>query len=77
MAFLSCMAYQSRLQDLRGRGGDHMSQPQIPYVMLDGEEIRLTEVEFLNVEEDIGGRDLSTFMYEGETHQSYVVHRPC
>ena len=54
-----------------------MSQPQIPYVMLDGEEIRLTEVEFLNVEEDICGRDLITFMYEGETHQSYVVHRPC
>ena len=55
-----------------------MSQPQIPYVMLDGEEIRLTEVEFLNVEEDIiSGRDLITFMYEGETHQSYVVHRPC
>ena len=54
-----------------------MSQPQIPYIMLDGEEIRLTEVEFLNVEEDIGGRDLITFMYEGETHQSYVVHRPC
>ncbi len=53
-----------------------MSQ-QIPYVMLDGEEIRLTEVEFLNVEEDISGRDLITFMYEGETHQSYVVHRPC
>ena len=53
-----------------------MSQPQIPYIILDGEEIRLTEVEFLNVEEGIDGRDLITFMYEGETHQSYVVHRP-
>ena len=62
----------------RERGCDPMSQPQIPYVMLDGEEIRLNEVEFLNVEEDIiSGRDLITFMYEGETHQSYVVHRPC
>ena len=55
-----------------------MSQPQIPYVMLDGEEIRLDNVEFLNVEEDIiSGRDLITFKHEGETHQSYVVHRPC
>jgi predicted thioredoxin/glutaredoxin len=54
-----------------------MSQPQIPYIMLDGEEIRLDNVEFLNIEEDISGRDLITFKHEGVTHQSYVVHRPC
>tara|TARA_R100000005_G_C4953669_1_gene173067 strand:+ start:546 stop:716 length:171 start_codon:yes stop_codon:yes gene_type:complete len=52
-----------------------MSQPQIPYVMLDGEEIRLDNVEFLNVEEDIDGRDLITFEHEGERYQSYVILR--
>jgi hypothetical protein len=53
-----------------------MSQPQIPYVMLWGEEIRLDNVEFLNTEEDTNGRDLITFKHEGETHQSYVIHHP-
>lgn len=53
-----------------------MSQPQIPYVMLNGEEIRLDNVEFLNIEEDMNGRDLVTFKHEGETRQSYVIHRP-
>jgi|TARA_R110002051_G_scaffold131160_3_gene205049 hypothetical protein len=48
----------------------------IPYVMLNGEEIRLDNVEFLNIEEDISGRDLVTFKHEGETHQSYVITRP-
>ena len=62
---------------MQGRGGDHMSQPQIPYIMLDGEEIRLDNVEFLNIEEDISGRDLITFKHEGVTHQTYVIHRPC
>ena len=52
-----------------------MSQ-QIPYVMLDGEEIRLDNVEFLNIEEGTDGRDLVTFKHEGETHQSYVIHGP-
>ena len=53
-----------------------MSQPQIPYVILDGKEIRLDNVEFLNVEEDSNGRDLITFEHEGERHQSYVILRP-
>ena len=52
------------------------SQPHIPYVTLDGEEVRLDNVEFLNIEEDINGRDLVTFNYEGERHQSYVIHKP-
>ena len=52
-----------------------MSHSQIPYVTLNGELIRLDNVEFLNIEEDISGRDLVTFEYEGETHQSYVITR--
>jgi len=51
-------------------------QPHIPYVTLNGEEIRLDNVEFLNIEEDINGRDLVTFKHDGETHQSYVVNKP-
>ena len=54
-----------------------MSQPQYPYVFVKGEEIRIDNVEFLNVEEDISGRDLITFEYEGETYESYVILRPC
>ena len=53
-----------------------MSHPYIPYVTLDGEEVRLDNVEFLNIEEDINGRDLVTFNYEGERHQAYVIHKP-
>ena len=53
-----------------------MSQPQLPYVFVKGEEIRLDNVEFLNVEEDMNGRDLVTFKHEGETRQSYVINRP-
>ena len=53
------------------------SQPHhIPYVMLNGEEIRLDNVEFLNIEEDISGRDLVTFKHDGETHESYVINKP-
>jgi hypothetical protein len=53
-----------------------MSHPYIPYVTLDGEDIRLDNVEFLNIEEDFYGRDLVTFNYEGERHQSYIIHKP-
>ncbi len=49
---------------------------QIPYIILNGEEIRLDNVECLNIEEDIHGRDLVTFEYEGERHQSYVITKP-
>jgi predicted thioredoxin/glutaredoxin len=45
------------------------------YVMVDGEEVLLDNVEFLNIEEHISGRDLVTFIYNGEVKQSFVIQR--
>jgi hypothetical protein len=45
------------------------------YVMVDGEEVLLDNVEFLNIEEHISGRDLVTFIYNGEVKKSFVVQR--
>lgn len=45
------------------------------YVMVDGEEVLLDNVEFLNIEEHISGRDLVTFIYNGEIKQSFVIQR--
>ena len=49
---------------------------QIPYIILNGEEIRLDNVEFLNIDEDISARDHVTFEYEGARHKSYVKTKP-
>jgi hypothetical protein len=43
-----------------------------PHVLLLGEYVRCEDLEVLNVEEDMQGRDLLTFNYQGETHQSLV-----
>lgn len=43
------------------------------YVIVDGEKIKATEVETLNIEEDISGRDLLTFEYKGKQYKSYVL----
>ena len=43
-----------------------------PYVIVDGEYVHMDDVEFLNIEEDISGRDLVTFKYKGKEYQSYV-----
>jgi hypothetical protein len=45
------------------------------YVLVNGEEILLDDVEFLNIEEDVSGRDLVTFTYNGETKKSFVIQR--
>jgi predicted thioredoxin/glutaredoxin len=45
------------------------------YVMVDGEEVLLDNVEFLNIEEHISGRDLVTFIYNGEVKKSFVIQR--
>jgi len=45
------------------------------YVMVDGEEVLLDNVEFLNIEEHISGKDLITFIYNGEVKQSFVIQR--
>jgi hypothetical protein len=45
------------------------------FVMVDGEEILLNNVEFLNIEEHISGKDFVTFIYNGEVKQSFVIQR--
>jgi hypothetical protein len=44
-------------------------------VYIKGERVEWNEEEmrFLNIEEDMTGRDLITFEYKGKTYQSYVT----
>ena len=44
------------------------------YVYVDGERVNEQEVEVLNIEEDMQGRDLLTFTYKGKKHTSYRVN---
>jgi len=44
------------------------------YVYVDGERVNEQDVEVLNIEEDMQGRDLLTFTYEGKKHTSYRVN---
>lgn len=43
------------------------------YVYVNGEPIECEDVEFLNIEEDISGRDLMTFRFENKTLQSFII----
>ena len=44
------------------------------YVYADGERINEQKVEVLNIEEDMQGRDLLTFLYKGNEYKSYRVN---
>jgi len=48
---------------------------EISCVIVNGQDIPVDNVEFLDISEDITGRDLMTFMYNGEKRQSYVVKK--
>jgi hypothetical protein len=48
---------------------------EISCVIVNGEYISVDNVEFLDIEEDIHGRDLMSFMYNGERMQSYIVKK--
>ena len=52
---------------------DHYEQQT--YVSAHGEWVNVKEVEFLDISEDIHGRDLMTFRYKGEEFVSNVVVR--
>lgn len=52
---------------------DHHEQQT--YVSAHGEWVNVKEVEFLDISEDIRGRDLMTFRYKGEEFVSNVVVR--
>jgi hypothetical protein len=43
------------------------------YVYVNGERVDEQKVEVLNIEEDIQGRDLLTFLYKGSIYKSYRV----
>ena len=46
---------------------------RVNYVFVGGDSIPLNDVEFLNIEEDIHGRDVITFNHNGQEHKSLVV----
>jgi hypothetical protein len=48
---------------------------EISCVIVNGEKIPVDNVEFVDITEDINGRDLMTFIYLGEKRQSYVVKK--
>lgn len=48
---------------------------EISCVVVQGEKIPVDNVKILDIEEDIHGRDLVSFMYNGEKKQSHVVKK--
>lgn len=44
------------------------------YVYVNQERVNEQEVEVLNIEEDMQGRDLLTFAYKGKEYKSYRVN---
>ena len=45
------------------------------YVVVDGKDVLVDATEFLDIAEDIFGRDQMTFKYKGEVHQSLVFRK--
>jgi len=45
------------------------------YVLVNGERVRTDEVEFLDISEDMFGRDEMTFRYNGKVYTSLVFVR--
>lgn len=41
--------------------------------MVNGEYVSVKDVTFIDIEEDIQGRDIMTFEYNGEIRKSYIV----
>jgi hypothetical protein len=46
---------------------------RINLVTVKGKQLAMDEVEFVDVEEDMSGRDLVTFKYEGQIYKSFVT----
>jgi hypothetical protein len=44
-----------------------------PYVLVDGEWIDFSLVEFLNVSEDLFGFDIYEFIYKGKAYSSHAI----
>ena len=52
---------------------DYGELERVSYVFVDGDSIPLNDVEFLNIEEDIHGRDVITFNHNGQEYKSLVI----
>jgi hypothetical protein len=52
-----------------------MSMERKAYVCVKGDWIPLDNCEFLDISEDMQGRDLVKFKYEGTEYESYVTNR--
>ena len=51
----------------------HSGNYSVSHINYKGEWIPLSKVEFVDIEEDISGRDLITFRMDGKEHQSFVI----
>ncbi len=60
--------YEDTLQE-----HEHWIPERKSFVHVNGEPVCVDDIEILNVEEDITGRDLVTFEYQGVNRHSYVV----
>ena len=48
-------------------------QPKRHQVCVDGEWIDTESVTFINIHEDIQGRDVMTFSYNGKRYESWII----
>lgn len=48
----------------------------VAHICVQGEWMPLSQVEFLDISEDIQGFDIVTFLYEGKEYQSRVINKP-
>jgi hypothetical protein len=46
---------------------------QRSYVIVNGEKVDTNDIEVLDVSEDISGRDILSFIYNGERYTSFVI----
>ena len=46
---------------------------KVPYVLVEGEWINVNKTEFLNISEDLFGRDVYEFKYNGKVYSSHVI----
>lgn len=51
----------------------YLHEEPIPHVIVDGEMIPMDDVEFIDISEDISGRDLIKFKYNNEVRESFVT----
>ena len=49
------------------------STPYQPMVTVDGEKIPIYQVSVIDIEEDMYGYDLCTFVYDNNTYSSYIT----